>query len=77
MDVGLVIQNSILHGFEIGIQSFAHPHLIIELCHNAKVKWTSNEEVSASKGVIDDGVVMKIHDDDKVALQPVGVGSNS
>ena len=35
IDVGLVIQNSIIHGFEAGIQGFPHPHLITELCRNA------------------------------------------
>ena len=38
IDVGLVIQHSIIHGFEQGIQGFLHPHLIIELCRNAGVK---------------------------------------
>ena len=32
IDVEFIIQNSIIHGFQIGIQGFAHPHLIIELC---------------------------------------------
>ena len=39
IDVGLVIQHSIIHGFDQGIQGFSHPHLIIELCRTAGVKW--------------------------------------
>ena len=38
VDVGLVIQHSIVHGFQIGIQGFANPHLIIELCRQARVE---------------------------------------
>ena len=37
IDVGLVIQHSIIHGFEQGIQGFPHSHLITELCRNAGV----------------------------------------
>ena len=59
IDVGLVIQHSIIHGFEQGIQGFPHPHLIIELCRNAGVKWNQKEEVCAPKGIIDDAVVVK------------------
>ena len=39
IDVGLVIQHSIIHGFDQGIQGFLHPHLITEMCKNAGVKW--------------------------------------
>ena len=63
IDVGLVIQNSIIHGFEQGIQGFPHPHLITDLCRNAGVKWNKKEEVRAPKGVIDDAVVVKIQSD--------------
>ena len=35
----VVIQHSIIHGFEQGIQKFSHLHLITELCRNAEVKW--------------------------------------
>ena len=63
IDVGLVIQHSIIHGFEQGIQGFSHPHLITELCHNAGVKWNKKKEVRAPKGVIDDSVVVKIQND--------------
>ena len=28
IDMGLVIQHSIIHGFDQGIQGFPHPHLI-------------------------------------------------
>ena len=59
IDVGLVIQNSIIHGFEQGIQGFPHPHLITDLCRNAGVKWNKKEEVCAPKEVIDDAVVVK------------------
>ena len=45
IDVGLIIQHSIIHGFEKGIQRFSHPHLITELCNNVGVKWTTKEEV--------------------------------
>ena len=37
IDVGLVIQHSIVHGFEQGIQGFLH--LITKLCRNSGVKW--------------------------------------
>ena len=50
IDVGLVIQHSIIHGFEQGIQGFPYPHLITELCRNAGVKWNKKEEVCAPKG---------------------------
>ena len=71
--VGLVIQHSIIHGFEQGIQGFLHPHLIIELCHNVGVKWNKKEEVRAPKGVIDDAVVVKIQSDTtEVVPRPVG-----
>ena len=60
IDVGLVIQHSIIHGFEQGIQGFPHPYLITKLCRNAGVKWNQKEEVRAPKGVIDDAVVVKI-----------------
>ena len=51
--------------------------MITKLCQNARVEWTSKEEVRAPKGVIDDAVVMKIHDDDKAASRPTRVGSIS
>ena len=38
VDMDLVIQHSIVHGFEQDIQGFVHPHLITELCRNAGVK---------------------------------------
>ena len=38
IDVGLVIQHSIIHGFEQGIQGFSHPHLITDLCRDTGVK---------------------------------------
>ena len=64
IDVELIIQHSIIHGFEKGIQGFPHPHLIIDLCANAGVKWNVKEEVRKSKGVIDDLVVVKIQGGD-------------
>ena len=63
IDVGLVIQHSIIHGFEHDIQGFPYPHLITKLCKNARVKWNQKEEVCAPKGVIDDSVVVKIQSD--------------
>ena len=63
IDIGLVIQNSIIHGFEAGIQGFPHPHLITELCKNAGVKFNQKEEVKPPKGLIDDSVVVKIQSD--------------
>ena len=73
INVGLVIQHSIIHGFEQGIQGFSHPHLIIELCHNTRVKWNQKEEVRAPKGIIDDAVVVKIQGDTTEVLpRPVG-----
>ena len=73
IDVGLVIQHSIIHGFEQGIQGFPHPHLITKLCRNAGVKWNQKEEVRAPKGVIDDAVVVKIQSDTaEVVPRPAG-----
>ena len=61
IDVGLIIQHSIIHGFEKGIQGFPHPHLITNLYANARVIWNAKKEVRKPKGVIDDSVVVKIH----------------
>ena len=73
IDVGLVIQQSIIHGFEQGIQGFPHSHLITELCRNAEVKWNQKEEVCAPKGIIDDAIVVKIQSDTvEVLPRPVG-----
>ena len=73
IDVRLVIQNSIIHGFEQGIQGFSHLHLITDLCRNARVKWNKKEEVRAPKGVIDDAVVVKIQSDTaEVEPRPAG-----
>ena len=74
IDVGLVIQNSIIHGFEQGIQGFSHPHFITDLCRNAGVKWNKKEKVRAPKGVIDDAVVVKIQSDTaEVEPRPAGL----
>ena len=76
VDVGLVIQHSIVHGFEHGVQGLAYPHLITELCHNTKVKQTQNKEVRAPKGVINDAVMVKIWGEgDEAALRLAGVGN--
>ena len=73
IDVGLVIQHSIIHGFEQGIQGFSHPHLITKLCRNVGVKWNQKEEVRAPKRLIDDAVVVKIQSDTAEVLpRPVG-----
>ena len=32
IDIGLIIQHSILHGFQYAILVFAHPYLITKLC---------------------------------------------
>ena len=61
--MGLVIQHSIIHGFDQGIQGFLHPHHITELCRTVGVKWNQKEEVRAPKGVIDDSVMVKIQSD--------------
>ena len=60
IDVGLIIQHSIIHGFEKGIQGFLYPHLITDLCANVGVKWNAKEKLQKPKGVIDDSVVVKI-----------------
>ena len=73
IDVGLIIQHSIIHGFEKGIQGFPHPYLITNLCANARVKWNAKEEVRKLKGVIDDSVVVKIQGGDAL----VGASSSS
>ena len=50
-----------------------YPHLIIELCRNVGVKWNQKEEVRASKGLIDDVVVVKIQSDTaEVVPRPAG-----
>ena len=73
IDVGLVIQHSIIHGFEQGIQGFLHPYLITKLCRNAGVKWNQKEKVRAPKSVIDNAVVVKIQgEDDEVVPRPAG-----
>ena len=36
------------------------PHLITELCKNKGVQWIVKEEDRAPKGIINDGVVIKI-----------------
>ena len=52
---------------------FSHPHLIIELCRNAGVKWNKKKEVHAPIGVIDDAVVVKIQSDTaEVVPRPAG-----
>ena len=73
IDVGLIIQHSIIHGFEKGIHGFSHPHLITDLCANVGVKWNAKEEVRNLKGVIDDSIVVKIQRGDA----PVGASSSS
>ena len=73
IDVGLVIQHSIIHGFDQGIQGFPHPHLITELCKNDGVKWNQKEEVRAPKEVTDDSVVVKIQSD-SVKAEPRHAG---
>ena len=73
IDVGLVIQHSIIHGFEQGIQGFPHPHLITDLGRNAGVKWNKKKEVRTPKRVIDDAVVVKIQSDNaEVEPRPAG-----
>ena len=59
------------------IQGFAHPHLIIELHQQARVKWNKKEEVRAPKVVIDNTLVLKIRDDDSEAPRVVDIGASS
>ena len=73
IDVGLIIQHSIIHGFEKGIQGFPHPHLITDLCANVGVKWNVKEEVRKPKEVIDDSIVVKIQGGDAL----VGASNSS
>ena len=78
IDVGLIIQHSIIHEFKKGIQRYSHPHLIIDLCANHGVKWIAKEEVCKPKSVIDDSVVVKIYvEDNEPVPRPVGIGSSS
>ena len=51
LDIGLIIHNSIIHGFQIVIQGFAHPNLITELCQQTGVKW-NNKDVRAPKAIM-------------------------
>ena len=48
--------------------------MITELYQNVGFKGTAQEEIRASKGIINDGVLLKIHDDNEVAPRPTRVG---
>ena len=77
LDIGLIIQNSIIHGFWTVIQGFAHPHLITELCQQAGVKWNKKKEVKGHKVVIDNNLVFKIRDDDSEVPRVADIGASS
>ena len=77
LDIGLIIQNSIIHGFQTAIQGFAHLHLITELCQQARVKWNKKEEVKGPKAVIDNNLVFKIRDDDNEVPRVADIGASS
>ena len=54
MDIGLVIQRSILNALKIAKAGLPHPHLIINLCKRAGVQWGEGEELLHPKWVIID-----------------------
>ena len=77
LDIGLIIQNSIIHEFQTTIQGFAHPHLITELCQQERVKWNKKEKVKGPKVVIDNNLVFKIRDGDSEVPRVVDIGATS
>ena len=76
IDIGLIIQHSILHGFETAIQGFVHPYLITELCRQAEIKWNKKKELRALKVIIDNALLLKICEDDDEAPRLAGVGNS-
>ena len=45
VDVGLVIQRSILNALKIAKAGLPHPHLITELCKRVGVQWGEGEKL--------------------------------
>ena len=62
VDMGQVIQDSILHGSTPQQPGFITPH--IDLCKKARVKWTLEEEVLQCKQIIDDDLISSMKDTD-------------
>ena len=54
MDVGLVIQRSILNSLKIAKVGLPHPHLITDLCKRAGVQWGESEKLLHPKWTIND-----------------------
>ena len=54
VDVGLVIQRSILNALKIAKAGLPHPHLIIDLCKKVGVQWGEGEELLHPKWAIND-----------------------
>lgn len=63
VDVGLVIQKSILNALKIAKAGLPHPHLITELCKRVGVEWGEGEELLHPKWAINDKTldVYKVH----------------
>ena len=62
IDVGLVIQNFILHKVNTLIVELYHLSLITDLCKAIGVKWTQGEEVLQTKMVMDNNLLYSIKD---------------
>ena len=53
IDVGLIIQKSILKALKILKAGLPHPHLVFELCKAPRVQWVEGEELLHPNGAID------------------------
>ena len=67
VDVGLVIQNSIIHGATFLSTSIYHPLLITMLCKNAGILWTTDEEVQQPKRIIGNNLIRNMKDESSEA----------
>ena len=53
IDVGLIVQRSILKALKTPKAGLPHPYLVFELCKTAGVQWVEGEELLHPKGAID------------------------
>ena len=53
IDVGLIIQRSILKALKTPKAGLPHPHLVFELCKATGVQWVKGEELLHPKRAID------------------------
>ena len=56
MNVGLIIQRSILKALKTPKAGLPHPHLVFELCKGAGVRWVEGEELLHPKRAIDNKI---------------------